>query len=102
MTARSGRCRMMRLAGMLVLVPIALALVPAPAFGIFPPVIQKPAVAAVATVPIETPVTIQGDPGPVPIPDPVTASTPEPATLITGLIGLAFGRCLLRRKKVQI
>ena len=95
MSSQTGRGRSWRLAGLLGLTLLA----PTSAFAIFPPVIQPPTV-TVTKVPVDPPVVIQGDPGPPPVVAPPVVRTPEPATLVTGLIGLVFGRRLLRRQKV--
>lgn len=105
MTTRVGHRRMWWLAGVLALAPLMLA--PSSAMALFPPVISTPAPVVVIPTTVPAPVAnpvgvIVGEPEQPPIVDPpVTAKTPEPATLVTGLIGLAFGSRFLRRKKVQ-
>ena len=74
------------------------------AAAVFPPLYQQPPAAAPAAPPqititkVDPPVIVTGDPDPVPT---VTASTPEPATLITGLMGLmlAGGYAWRKRRK---
>lgn len=92
MTAPTGGRRKWTTALVLGIAP--LLLVPTPAFAIFPPVILQPRV-GITGVP-DPPIVIHPPP---PVVVPPVARTPEPTTLVTGLIGLAFGGCMLRRKK---
>jgi hypothetical protein len=98
MTTRSGLRRMRLLAGLLGLAPLLLA--PSTAFGLFPPVIQHPK-ATVTSVPSDPIVKVQGNPSPPPVVTSPPVSTPEPATILTGLIGAACGGLLWRRKKAR-
>jgi PEP-CTERM motif len=95
MATRSGRSRMRWIAGALASVAV---LAPVSAFAIFPPVIQKPTV-SVTGVKVQPIVTIQGGHVPPPVVVPPAATTPEPATIVTGLMGLALGGYFLRKKK---
>jgi hypothetical protein len=74
-------------------------LAPTSAFAIFPPVIQQqPTVSITGVKSSPAPVVkIQG--GQTPPPVTTTAATPEPSTIVTGLISLALGGLLLRKKK---
>jgi hypothetical protein len=94
MNTCSGRVRMKWLAGLLA--PIAF-LTPASAFAIFPPVIQQPTV-TITSVKSDPVVHVQGGGG-TPVVIPPTVNTPEPATIVTGLISLALGGYFLRKKK---
>ena len=98
MTARTGRRRMRWLAGVLGIAPLLLA--PSALYAIFPPVIQDPGSTVVVPVVVPTvkPIVVPaGDPDPTPV---VTHRTPEPASIVTGLMGLALGVCFLRRKRL--
>jgi len=85
----------------------AILLGPAAAHALFPPVnrVVPPPPAPVVQPAVVTPVVIVGDPvviiGGDPDPfvpfDPPDAKTPEPATMISGLIGLALGGLYVRR-----
>jgi len=102
MINRFGNCRMWCLAGMLGLAPLLLA--PSAAFALFPPVVARPAAAPqVVVMPtvVDPPAVVVGVPEPIPVDPPVTAKTPEPATLVSSLIGIAFGVRLLKRRKAQ-
>jgi hypothetical protein len=97
MVTRSGRSRMRWIAGVLASIPV---LAPVSASAIFPPVVQKPTV-SVTGVKVQPPpiVSIQGGHVPPPVVVPPAATTPEPATIVTGLMGLALGGYFLRKKK---
>jgi hypothetical protein len=95
MITRSGRSRLRWIAAVLASVAV---LAPASVFAIFPPVIQQPTV-SVTGVKVQPIVTIQGGHVPPPAVVPPTVKTPEPATIITGLMSLALGGYLLRKKK---
>jgi LPXTG-motif cell wall-anchored protein len=86
------------LAGILALAIFLLG--PATASAIFPPVYHNPTPPPPTTTvgQTEPPVTVIGQPVTPPVTPPVH-KTPEPATLITGLIGLLGGGYILRRKK---
>ncbi len=96
MTAPSDRGRMRWIAGALASISV---LAPASALAIFPPVIQQPTV-SVTGVKVQPIVTIQGGHVPPPVVVPPTATTPEPATIVTGLMSLALGGFLLRKKRL--
>lgn len=98
MNARTGRRRTRWLAGVLGLASLLLA--PSAVYAIFPPVIPDPAPSVVTPVVVPTvnPIVVPAG-GPVD-PPVTTASTPEPASIITGLMGLAVGAYYLRRKKM--
>ena len=98
MNPRTGRRRTRWLAGVLGLAPLLLA--PSAVYAIFPPVIQDPGTPVVVpvVVPAGNPIVVPAG-GPVD-PPVTTASTPEPASIVTGLMGLAFGAYFLRRKKL--
>jgi hypothetical protein len=99
MATRSGRRRMRWIAGVLASIPV---LAPVSASAIFPPVVQKPApTVSVTGVKAQDPptVSIQGGHVPPPPTTTTTAATPEPTTIVTGLMGLALGSYFLRKKK---
>jgi hypothetical protein len=98
MPARSGR-RSLLWAGVLGLAPLLLW--PAAVSAIFPPVYHPPAPPPPTAPPpvINPPVQGGGNPDPPPVVQPPPHQTPEPATLVTGLVGLLCGGYVLRRKK---
>ncbi len=98
MSALCGRCRRLPAAGVLGVVLLLLA--PPSVLAIFPPVILDPKVTITGT-PVPPPVVIS-PPAPPPVVTIQSVSTPEPATLITGLIGIACGGLLMRRKKGSV
>jgi hypothetical protein len=98
MTARIGRSRFIGAAGLLALAVFLLG--PATASAIFPPVYHNPAPTPTPTPTVPSDPVVTGGGGATPPPvTPPTHSTPEPATLITGLIGLLGGGYILRRQK---
>ncbi len=97
MTALTGGRRKWTTALALGIAPLLLA--PTQVFAIFPPVILQPRV-GITGVPVDPPIVV--NPPPPPIISPPAVGTPEPTTLVTGLIGLVFGGYALRRKKSPV
>ena len=96
MSTRTGRRSTRWLAGVLGLAPLLLA--PSAVYAIFPPVIHDPGPVVTPTaIPVVNPVVIPAG-GPV-VPPVTTASTPEPASIVSGLMALGLGGYFLRRKK---
>src|SRR4051812_23920553 len=98
MTSRNGRSGVLGSAGLLALAAFLLG--PASASALFPPVYHNPPPVTPTPTPTTPDPPVTGGGGSVTPPvTPPTHSTPEPATLITGLIGLLGGGYILRRKK---
>ncbi|MCE9530436.1 MAG: PEP-CTERM sorting domain-containing protein [Planctomycetes bacterium] len=101
MKFRSRQCRKLMAAGLLGLAP--LLMMPASASAIFPPINRDPVVATPQVVTplvvVDPPVVIVGEPDPpiVFVPD---EKTPEPATIVSGLIALTCAGIFVRRRKL--